>query len=264
MGYISNAIKKSVNAPVRLQEIMKFLPGSSKTSLDPFIILSRVDLESKRYGFLHRYLQAVKAFEKYAYDERIQLIQQLEFILGAGRHGSGLSERHLDEQRFYNAVYSKYELDENAIKAIDPNEVPVTNCGLEPYVKEIFEKMMPLQSKNVLEIGGGGGLFGLWMALQGAKVTIIDVSDQALEFAKRREDQLRKRYPGRFAAPVHYSVAPAEQLDLEFPKDSFDFIFAFAVVHHLETESFAYALNKVLKPDGTAAFCYEPFFFCGD
>jgi len=240
---------------------MKHLSGSSKTGLDPFFILSRVDHEFKRYGFLHRYLYAAKAFEKYAYDERIQLIQQLEFIIGLGQHGSGFSERQQDEQRFYNAVYSKYELGEKAITAIDPNEIPVTNCGMEPYLEEIFGKMMPLQHKNVLEVGGGGGLFALWMALQGAKVTIIDVSDQALEFAKRRECKLRKRYPGRFTAPVRYRVAPAEHLDIEFPDDIFDFIFAYAVTHHLETESFAYALNKALKPDGTIFLCYEPLFF---
>ena len=230
--------------------------------LNPSGILSRVDQESHRFGSLLHYLNGPRPFQRWNYDEQVQLKQQLEFVLKLERgQEKEFTERQKDEQKFYNEIYLKQASDKNAARLMDPDEFPVTNCGLEPYSEEVFKQMMPLASKRVLEIGGGGGLFGLWMALQGAQVTILDVSDKALEFAKTREQELRKHYPERFKFPVEYCVVPAEQSDLKFPEAVFDYIFAFAVVHHLETESLAYALNKVLKPGGAILFPYEPFYF---
>lgn len=249
---------------MRLREIFEFLPDSKKSGAPDFaLILSSADLQSERYNSLHRYLHSTRPFAQYADDHRIQLLQQLEFVLNLDRGCSNFTYRQRDESQFYNAVYSKYESGEGTPPPIDPEETPVTNCGMEPYVEEVLKRMGPLHGKKILEVGGGGGLFGLWMALQGAHVSITDVSDQALAFARKRESVLRSRYADRFSAPVDYRVVAGEHLDLEFPEDCFDFVFAYAVIHHLETESFAYALNKILKPGGAILFCYEPFFFWG-
>ncbi len=67
---------------VRLQKIFEFLPDSKKNGAPDFpSVLSNADLQSERYGSLHHYLHSTKPFEYYAEDHRVQLIQQLEFVL---------------------------------------------------------------------------------------------------------------------------------------------------------------------------------------
>lgn len=247
---------------MRLREIFESLPDSKKSGSPDFpSVLSSANFQSERYGSLHRYLHSARPFAQYADDHRVQLLQQLEFVLNLDRGCSDFTYRQRDESKFYNAVYSKYESGEGTPPSIDPEETPVTNCGMEPYVEEVLKRMGPLRGKKILEVGGGGGLFGLWMALQGAQVSVTDVSDQALAFARKRESELRGRYADRFSAPVDYRVVAGEHLDREFQEACFDFVFSYAVIHHLETESFAYALNKILKPGGIIFFCYEPFYF---
>jgi SAM-dependent methyltransferase len=49
-------------------------------------------------------------------------------------------------------------------------------------------------------------------------------------------------------------LAVMDAMDMSFQEDSFDLIFGTGIVHHLDTESSAAELSRVLRPNGTALF----------
>ena len=100
-------------------------------------------------------------------------------------------------------------------------------------------------SKNlsVLEVGCGLGTDGAQFAKAGAKYTGIDLTDAAIELARRRFEL--------FDLPGTFRVADAETLD--FPDNLFDIVYSHGVLHH--TPDIAVAIreiHRVLRPGGKA------------
>jgi ubiquinone/menaquinone biosynthesis C-methylase UbiE len=96
---------------------------------------------------------------------------------------------------------------------------------------------------SVLEIGCGLGTDGAQFARAGADYTGVDLTEAAIELARRRFelDQL----PGRFR------TADAEALD--FPSESFDVVYSHGVLHHTpDTAAAVREVHRVLKPGGRA------------
>src|SRR6476660_5847037 len=81
-----------------------------------------------------------------------------------------------------------------------------------------------VHSKNlsVLEVGCGLGTDGAQFALAGADYTGIDLTDAAVDLARRRFDL--------FNLPGAFQTADAENLD--FPDKSFDVVYSHGVLHH--------------------------------
>jgi len=50
-------------------------------------------------------------------------------------------------------------------------------------------------------------------------------------------------------------------MDYHLEKQSFDLIFAFTMIHHLEIESFSWALKSLIRPKGKMFFSWEPYFW---
>src|ERR1043166_3434922 len=100
-------------------------------------------------------------------------------------------------------------------------------------------------SKNlsVLEVGCGLGTDGAQFAKAGAKYTGIDLTDAAVDLAKRRFEL--------FQLPGNFRVADAEHLD--FPDNSFDLVYSHGVLHHTPDTPAAIAeIHRVLRPGGKA------------
>ena len=96
---------------------------------------------------------------------------------------------------------------------------------------------------NVLEIGCGLGTDGAQFAQAGANYTGIDLTEAAVDLAKRRF-QL-------FQLPGTFRVADAEQLD--FPDNSFDIVYSHGVLHHTpDTPAAIHEIHRVLRPGGKA------------
>lgn len=105
---------------------------------------------------------------------------------------------------------------------------------------------LKLKAKDsVLEIGCGTGLFTKKIAELSGITSIIatDLSPDLIEEAKRK-------YP-----ELVFEVADA--MDMRFENESFDAVFGNSIIHHLDFNSFATEMVRILKPGGR--FCFaEP------
>lgn len=96
---------------------------------------------------------------------------------------------------------------------------------------------------RVLEIGCGLGTDGAQFAKAGADYTGVDLTDAAIDLA-------RKRFEGS-GLPGEFRVADAEHLD--FADDSFDLVYSHGVLHHTpDTARAVQEIHRVLKPGGRA------------
>jgi len=97
---------------------------------------------------------------------------------------------------------------------------------------------------RVLEIGCGLGTDGAQFAKAGADYTGVDLTEAAIELARKRFEI--EGLSGEFR------VADAEQLD--FIDDSFDLVYSHGVLHHTpDTARAVQEIHRVLKPGGRAA-----------
>jgi len=96
---------------------------------------------------------------------------------------------------------------------------------------------------RVLEIGCGMGTDGAQFAKGGAIYTGIDLTEAAIELARRNFASAGLR--GEF------HVADAERLD--FPDESFDIVYSHGVLHHTpDIQAAINEVHRVLKPGGRA------------
>ena len=96
---------------------------------------------------------------------------------------------------------------------------------------------------KVLEIGCGLGTDGARFAEAGAHYTGVDLTEAAVELARRRFEL--------FDLPGTFQTADAESLS--FPDESFDLVYSHGVLHHTpETGKALQEIHRVLRPRGRA------------
>lgn len=96
---------------------------------------------------------------------------------------------------------------------------------------------------RVLEIGCGLGTDGAQFARAGADYTGVDLTDAAVELARKHFEQLGLR--------AEFRIADAENLD--FADESFDLVYSHGVLHHTpDTARAMREIHRVLKPGGRA------------
>jgi ubiquinone/menaquinone biosynthesis C-methylase UbiE len=115
-----------------------------------------------------------------------------------------------------------------------------------------FPEIMPriereaarLKGKHILEVGCGMGFDTLEFLKRGVRVTATDLTPAAVEVAKRHFDVAGYRPE---------AVQVANVLDLPFPDNTFDGVWACGVVHHTgDTGKAIREIRRVLKPGGRA------------
>ncbi len=102
-----------------------------------------------------------------------------------------------------------------------------------------------LAGREVLDYGCGPGDWGVWMATEGASVTLLDLSPVAIEVG------LRRARASGVAERVRGEARDASDLGC-FTDQQFDLIFACAALHHtLKYPGALDELCRVLRPGGT-------------
>jgi SAM-dependent methyltransferase len=105
----------------------------------------------------------------------------------------------------------------------------------------------PLAGKRVLDYGCGPADFGIWMATEGAEVTLLDLSPVAIEVGLRRARACTVKVRG--------VAADATSLDM-FRDGEFDLIFACAALHHtLKYPGAIEELARIMRPDARLVLC---------
>jgi len=160
------------------------------------------------------------------------------------------------ERDFYDTQYAQFlTLPDHALR-IDRRilEGNLTNPG-HPFFERrwLYGAAMhelesePLPGKSVLDYGCGPADFGLWMATEGATVTLLDLSPAAIAVGSRRA--------AASGVSVRGIAADASRLDM-IPDAEFDLVFASAALHHtLKYPGSISELARVMRPGARLVLC---------
>lgn len=124
------------------------------------------------------------------------------------------------------------------------DEVEKRKYFVEPHLFD-FADFRSVKGKKVLEIGCGIGTTSINFARSGAtKVTAVDLSEKSLEVAKQRAEIFG-------LTNIEFIQGNAEELSRFLPKEEYDLIFSFGVIHHTpHPEKIVQALYNYLSPTG--------------
>ncbi|MBI4905298.1 MAG: class I SAM-dependent methyltransferase [Acidobacteria bacterium] len=157
------------------------------------------------------------------------------------------------ERGFYDAVYSPFldrpseELAVNRdvmIRTLNDPKQPVYERR-RLYLR-ILDRLLalPLNGSRILDYGCGPADWGVWMATEGAHVTVLDLSPAAVQLG------LKRAAASGVADRVRGEARDASDLSC-FADAEFDIIYASAAVHHTLKYQHAFEdLVRVLKPGG--------------
>ena len=133
----------------------------------------------------------------------------------------------------------------------DIDDVLVRECFEAPTAIEnqfILSRMGSLRGRRLLDIGAGLGESSVYFALQGAKVTTVDVSPMMVETAVRLGKKFGVELEGR--------VSQGENLNV--PHESYDLIYIANTIHHVQDRASLFErMGAALKPGGMF-FSYDP------
>ena len=160
------------------------------------------------------------------------------------------------EREFYDGQYAQFlTLPDHALRL----DRKVLEGNLENPAHPFYERRWlyrtsmraleaePLAGKQVLDYGCGPADFGIWMATEGAAVTLLDLSPAAIEVGLRRAQ----------ASAVSVRGVAADASCLSMLRDAeFDLVFACAALHHtLKYSGAVEELARIMKPGARLVLC---------
>jgi 2-polyprenyl-3-methyl-5-hydroxy-6-metoxy-1,4-benzoquinol methylase len=160
------------------------------------------------------------------------------------------------ERGFYDATYTRFlELPDHALRVDRQILKQNLNNPAHPSYerRRLYRASMealeaaPLAGKKVLDYGCGPCDFGIWMATEGAEVTLLDLSPVAIEVGLKRANASRVRVRGIAADASRLSICRDGEFDL---------VFASAALHHtLKYPGAIEELARVMRPGARLVLC---------
>ena len=157
-----------------------------------------------------------------------------------GPRRSGAS-RLAHERRFHDDLY---------------RNVPVDRLPrLDRFNAHAFGLLGSVEGLRVLDVGCGDGELSAWLALGGATVFALDLSEEALKLTARRAEAVGVR------DRIHLLSGSFE--DLPLAAASVDRVIGSLVLHHVDPGCAGREIARVLTPEGRGAFSenfgFNPF-----
>ena len=111
--------------------------------------------------------------------------------------------------------------------------------------KEIIERYLQKSNLEILDVGGGPGYYSFWLQEKGHRVTLIDLSPENIELARKYAETTGRALK---------KFETGDAVDLNFSNEQFDIVLLLGPLYHLtdRTER-VLALSeakRVLKPGG--------------
>ena len=103
-----------------------------------------------------------------------------------------------------------------------------------------------VDGRRVVDFGCGSGSNSVHLALRGATLAGLDISESLIRLARQRLEANGVPQPARFV------VGSAH--DTPFEDNSIDVVFGIAILHHLDLRLVAREVHRILKPGGRAIF----------
>src|SRR4029079_15760224 len=63
----------------------------------------------------------------------------------------------------------------------------------EARTRELVERHLPSAPADILDVGGGAGVYAFWLAERGYQVQLVDASPRLIEEARRRNSNTKHR-----------------------------------------------------------------------
>jgi SAM-dependent methyltransferase len=130
-------------------------------------------------------------------------------------------------------------------------DIEVYNCFESPAAienQEILRQMGSLPGKRILDIGAGLGESSVYFALQGARVTTVDLSPSMVQTAVALGEMHGVKIEG--------VVSSAEKLNVE--AGSYDIVYIANTIHHVTDKTTLFEqILRALKPGGQF-FSFDP------
>ncbi|CBN54270.1 MULTISPECIES: class I SAM-dependent methyltransferase [Kamptonema] len=145
------------------------------------------------------------------------------------------------ERQFHDAWASTIDVD--GIRVKDYFEA----CTA-PENRFILKQLGDITGKKLLDLGCGAGENSVYFAKKGALCVATDYSPGMVEVALQLAEKNGVKIEG----------CTANAMELEFPDNTFDIVYASNLLHHLPEPKIAIReMHRVLKPGGKACF-WEP------
>jgi len=152
-------------------------------------------------------------------------------------------EREKRDVAYYDALWSRIGGPNDLVV---PPEEECLRQDLGRLLRCTWELAGDLRGRRVLELGCGSGDYSVMLARRGALVWASDISREALRITARRADV---NGVGASIVPVRASAEA-----LPFADGSFDGVFGFGVLHHIDVARAAPEIRRLLRPGGRAIF----------
>lgn len=145
----------------------------------------------------------------------------------------------LERERVFHDRWAK-SIDVDGIRVSDYFQV----CTA-PENRFILSQLGDVNGKTLLDLGCGAGENSVYFAGKGARCTATDYSPGMVEKALKLAA----------ANDVRIEARTMNAMQLDFPADTFDIVYAANLLHHLpDLETALREMHRVLKPGGKACF----------